>query len=98
MTAIEEVLKPLFNQWLEEAMPKIEARLRREVVLDVGVKAQQTLFNQTEMAKRQGVSVETFRKWRKAGLQAEPNPTGKLLFDLNKVNKWRKDNAAMKEL
>lgn len=55
-------------------------------------------FFATEMAKRQGVSVETFRKWRKAGLQAEPNPTGKLLFDLNKVNNWRKDNAAKKEL
>ena len=74
------------------------SRFRQEIESELEAKNQQTLFNQTEMAKRQGVSVETFRKWRKAGLQAEPNPTGKLLFDLNKVNKWRKDNAAKKEL
>ncbi|EJT8453029.1 hypothetical protein CKA04_13445 [Listeria monocytogenes] len=96
MTTIEEALKSLFNQWLAEAMPEIEERLRREVVLDVGVKAQQTLFNQTEMAKRQNVSVTTFKKWRVAGLQSEPSPTGKLLFDLQKVNRWKEENGVNK--
>lgn len=98
MNTFEEALKPLFDQWLEEALPEIGCRFRQEIESELEAKNQQTLFNQTEMAKRQGVSVETFRKWRKAGLQAEPNPTGKLLFDLNEVNKWRKDNAAKKEL
>lgn len=97
MTAtIEEALKPLFNQWLEEVLPEIEERIRAEVSMDVGVKTQQTLFNQKEMAKRQNVSVSTFSKWRKMGLQAEPTPTGKLLFDLNKVNSWRDSNNIRK--
>ncbi|KAJ72477.1 hypothetical protein M222_2247 [Enterococcus faecalis AZ19] len=98
MATIEEALKPLFNQWLAEVMPEIKEEVRQELQQDMEAKAQQTLFNQTEIAKRQGVSVETFRKWRVMGLQAEPNPTGKLLFDLNKVNQWRKDNTAKKEL
>lgn len=91
-TTIEEALKPLFNQWLKEAMPNI----KREVIEDVKVKTQQSLFNQQDMAKRQNVSVTTFREWRKLGLKAEPNPTGKLLFDLETVNEWRKLNARAK--
>ena len=94
--AIDEALKPLFNQWLAEVMPDIKQEVRKEVIEDVGAKSQQTLFNQQEMAKRQNVSVTTFREWRKLGLEAEPNPTGKLLFDLNTVNEWRKKNARSK--
>lgn len=92
-TTIEEALKPLFNQWLKEAMPNIKREVRKEVAEDVKVSSQQTLFNQKDMAKRQNVSVTTFREWRKLGLEAEPNPTGKLLFDLETVNEWRKINA-----
>lgn len=96
MTAIEEALKPLFNQWLEEVIPEIKEDLLQELQLDITSKAQQTLFNQTEMARRQNVSVATFKKWRVAGLQSEPSPTGKLLFDLQKVNRWKEENGINK--
>lgn len=93
-TTIEELVKPLFDQWLEEKLPEIRTEIRN----DLGAKAQQTSFNQTEMAKKQNVSVTTFVKWRKKGLKPEPNPTGKLLFDLNKVNEWREANGCSKTI
>lgn len=92
----EEALKPLFERWLEEKMPDIRQELRTALIEDADFKSQQTLFNQQEMATRQNVSVTTFREWRKAGLESEPNPTGKLLFDLNKVNAWRENNPRSK--
>lgn len=93
-TTIEELVKPLFDQWLEEKLPEI----RQEVLEDVKVKTQQTLFNQQDMAKRQNVSVTTFRKWREQGLPSEPTPTGGLMFDLDTVNRWKKENSIVKEL
>lgn len=93
-TTIEELVKPLFDQWLEEKFPE----LRKEILEAVKVKTQQTLFNQQEMAKRQNVSVTTFRKWRKQGLPAEPTTTGGLMFDLDTVNQWKKENSIVKEL
>ncbi|TYU82207.1 hypothetical protein FZX01_16075 [Listeria monocytogenes] len=98
MIAIEDALKLLFNRWLEEMMPDIKEEVSKEVLGEVSLKSQQILFNQQEMAKRQNVSVTTFKKWRVMGLQAEPSPTGKLLFDLNKVNEWRQENNIMKGL
>ncbi|MDA9472678.1 hypothetical protein [Enterococcus sp. 5H] len=96
MAAVEEALKPLFNQWLEEAIPKLEERIRIQVMQELGAKSQQSLFNQKEMAKRQNVSVTTFRKWRVMGLKAEPTPTGGLMFDLNTVNQWKEENGINK--
>ncbi|EAD9138938.1 hypothetical protein QLI93_001566 [Listeria monocytogenes] len=98
MIAIEDALKLLFNRWLDEMMPDIKEEVSKEVLGEVSLKSQQILFNQQEMAKRQNVSVTTFKKWRVMGLQAEPSPTGKLLFDLNKVNEWRQENNIMKGL
>lgn len=98
MIAIEDALKLLFNRWLDEMMPDIKEEVSKEVLGEVSLKSQQILFNQQEMAKRQNVSVTTFKKWRVMGLRAEPSPTGKLLFDLNKVNEWRQENNIMKGL
>lgn len=97
MPTIEEAIEPLFNQWLEKALPIIKIKLLAEITENTKIKNQQTLFNQQEMAERQHISVTTFRKWREMGLQAEPSPTGKLLFDINKVNEWRKKNNCRKE-
>lgn len=93
---IEQALKPVFNQWLEELLPSIKEELRIEILSDIELNGQQSLFNQQEMAKKQNVSVTTFKKWREMGLQAEPTPTGKLLFDLNKVDKWKEINNCRK--
>lgn len=97
MPTIEEAIEPLFNQWLEKALPIIKVKLLAEITESTKINNQQTLFNQQEMAERQHISVTTFRKWREMGLQAEPSPTGKLLFDINKVNEWRKKNNCRKE-
>lgn len=94
---IEQALKPVFNQWLEELLPSIKKELCAEILSDLELSGQQSLFNQQEMAKKQNVSVTTFKKWREMGLQAEPSPTGKLLFDINLVNQWRKENDCRKE-
>lgn len=96
MSTIEEALKPLFIQWLEEIKPELKEEVRQELQLDIEAKAQQTLFNQTQLARNQNVSVETIRKWRKKGLPSEPSVTGSLQFDLNKVNQWKKENNVLK--
>lgn len=98
MLTIEEALKPFFDQWLKESLPIITKKLRDEFLLDIESSNHQPLFNQQEMAKQQNVSVTTFKKWREMGLQAEPSPTGKVLFDLYKVNKWREENNKSKNL
>ncbi len=64
---------------------ELKEEVRKELQLDIEAKAQQTLFNQTQLARNQNVSVETIRKWRKKGLPSEPSVTGSLQFDLNKL-------------
>ena len=83
---IEEQINQLVDQRISELIPEITQQLREELVFK---QVNQTLFNQEEMAKKQHVSVTTFRTWRKMGLESEPSPSGILQFDINKVNKWR---------
>lgn len=83
---IEEQIQTIVDQRLEQKIPELEQRLEQKYVFK---QVNQTLFNQTEMAKKQHISVTTFRKWRKMGLECEPSPSGILQFDINKVNKWR---------
>lgn len=38
MTTFEEALKPLFDQWLEEALPEIGCRFRQEIESELEAK------------------------------------------------------------
>lgn len=97
MPTFEELIDERVGEKVNELIPAITESIRTKLSQEKEFKEiNQILFTQKEMAKKQGVSVTTFVKWRKMGLQSESSPTGKLLFDLNNVNKWRKENDPRK--
>lgn len=78
-------------------LPSIKQEIKEELEQDrIFKEVNQTQFNQKECAKRMGVSVTTFREWRKLGLQSEPMVGGELRFDINKVKQWKKENDKRK--
>lgn len=91
-TTLEDHINLIVENRISSLMPGIIEKVKEEV----STKRQQTLFNQKQIAPLCGVSVTTFVTWRKMGLQSEPSPTGKLLFDIDKVNKWREENDKRK--
>lgn len=97
MPTFEELIDERVSEKVNELIPAITESIRTKLSQEKEFKEiNQTLFTQKEMAKKQNVSVTTFRKWREMGLQSAASPTGKLLFDLNTVNKWREENDPRK--
>ena len=90
---IEQQIDKLVEDKINKLLPQIIKTVKQELIFK---QVNQTLFTQKEMAERQHVSVSTFKKWRKMGLQSASSPSGKLLFDLNEVNKWRTENDLRK--
>lgn len=89
---LEEQINSIVENRISILMPRIIEKVKEEVRQEFDIKRQQTLFNQKETAELCNVSVSTFQKWRAMGLQSEASPTGKVLFDINKVNQWREEN------
>jgi len=97
MTTLEKLIDERISEKVNELLPDITDSVRETLKHEKEFReVNQTLFNQKEMAEKQKVSVTTFKKWRKMGLVSEASPTGKLLFDLNIVNKWREENDTRK--
>lgn len=101
MTAFEELVSAEVQKSLSILLPAVKQKLREEIKQElqqelVFKEVNQVEFNQTELAKKLGVSVSTIRNWRKAGLEAEPNPSGLPLFNIHKVRKWREENDKRK--
>lgn len=96
MTFEELVAKEVQIQ-IQLIIPDLKNEIRKELQQDKLFKeVNQTLFNQRETAKKMGVCVTTFQKWRKQGLQSEPMVNGELRFDINKVKKWKQENDKRK--
>jgi len=101
MTAFEELVCAEVQKSLSIILPAVKQELREEIKQElqqelVFKEVNQVEFNQTELAKRLGVSTSTIRNWRKAGLESEPNPSGSPVFNINKVKKWREENDKRK--
>lgn len=101
MTAFEELVSAEVQKSLSFILPAVKQELREEIKQElqqelVFKEVNQVEFNQTELAKRLGVSTSTIRNWRKAGLESEPNPSGSPVFNINKVKKWREENDKRK--
>lgn len=93
MPTIEEQIAIQVDERVKELMPELIQQVKQETVYK---QTNQTLFTQKEMAEKLGISISTFRNWRKMGLESEPSPTRNLLFDYNKVEKWREKNDTRK--
>lgn len=101
MTAFEELVSAEVQKNLSIILSAVKQELREEIKQElqqelVFKEVNQVEFNQTELAKRLGVSTSTIRNWRKAGLESEPNPSGSPVFNINKVKKWREENDKRK--
>lgn len=101
MTAFEELVSAEVQKSLSIILPAVKRELRDQIKQElqqelVFKEVNQVEFNQTDLAKRLGVSTSTIRNWRKAGLESEPNPSGSPVFNINKVKKWREENDKRK--
>ena len=101
VTAFEELVSEEVQRNLAILLPAVKEELRKEIKEElqqelVFKEVNQVELNQTDLAKRLGVSTSTIRNWRKAGLESEPNPSGSPIFNINKVKKWREENDKRK--
>ena len=93
----EELVAQEVEKQLEIRIPVIATEIEERLKRDLAFKSEnQIYFNQIELAQRLNRSVTTIRKWRRLGMPSEPNATGGLIFDINKVLAWQKQNDTRK--
>ena len=97
MSAVEllqQAIKELVQEEVNQQTKDLKEIISRELSSEKEVAKK--LVTQTEAARLCKVSVPTFKKYREMGLESEPSPTGKLLFDMEKVESWKAANDKRK--
>lgn len=84
---LEDQIKQLVTDQVNEMIPAIEERLRQELIFK---QVNQVIFNKKQLASRWGVSVSTITNYQKLGMPYNLSKTGSLEFDIRKVEAWKK--------
>lgn len=84
---IEEQIRKIVDQRIDELIPDITQKLREELVFK---QINQIMFTKKDLAKRLGKSTSTVSNYMKNGMPYHYTPTGALEFDIREVEKWLK--------
>lgn len=92
----DELVEQEVARQLALLIPVMEQRITEKLEKKFHTKVNDKPVTQKEAAAIVGVSETTFRKYRKMGLESEPSPTGKLLFNVDKIRAWQAKNDSRK--
>lgn len=94
LPTFEELIRENINKTMQDLLPIIVEQVEKELEKKKQFKEiSQTLFSQKQLAQKWGKSVTTIVNYRKRGMPYQLSPTGGLEFDINKAEKWRRENT-----